>query len=165
MCLVCLCGGACRSVYWCAGAPNFSRSFFFVLSVCCCCCCIMSSVSHRPPSCQALNFAVATLQQLSHSKMVWTTTYVLRMCVMCVLWADVQVYASLWIYLRAGASQFSLVLLYFVCLLLLPSHAVCITLCLTFSSSYFVAAMVQQQLHRNFVWTTFMRMLALRMRV
>ena len=162
----CACVGACGSVYyWCAGTPHSS----FILGLCCCCCCrIMLSVSHRASSSQALYCVAATVQQQSHSKFVWTTTYYTCvdstcMRVFCVRYDTcvcrrVQVCA----YVCWNPPLFQLLFFVFLLCFIAAYCPRIMSVSYRASSSqalYYVVATVPDQSYRKFAWTTSMRVL------
>ena len=131
--------------------------------------CVSCRLYHTVP--QALYFAAHTVQQQSHSKVVWNTTYyacvdIAYACVLCMLWyVCVRVAVCRSVLLRVwcrnptciSALDFLFALRYCCCHIMSASHRASSSQAL-----YYVAATVQQKtVAPRFAWTTSMRLLTL----
>ena len=151
---------------FCAGTPHFSFRFFALLAAAAAA--VSCLLSHRPSSSQGLYFGGVTVQQQSHSKFVWTTTYYTCvdstcMRVFCVRY-DTCVCRRVQVCAFVCWNPPLFQLLFFVFLLCFIA-AYCpriMSVSHRASSSqalYYVVATVPQQSYRKFAWTTSMRVL------
>ena len=128
-----VCGSVDAFMCWHAGTPRFNFILHFVASLAACCCGrrIISFVSHRASSSRAPHFVAATVQQQSHSKMVWTTSIrvLARVCVcdVCAMTRKLGIRClPLLLYCsRVQNTSFLLITIFFFSLITTAAHAQC----------------------------------------